>query len=67
MENIKKRSALSAWIVEETANKHGVSDRHVRLVINGERKNEEIIGTYMTLAEGAHQLVEAVKKLVPFN
>jgi hypothetical protein len=44
---------------------HGVSERYVRYVIAGERENEEIFSTYMTIIEQDNLLLQAVRKAVP--
>ncbi len=62
-----KRQSESATRVERTAKLAGVSKRYVRLVINGERNNNNVMRIYMELQEGEDLLVKAVKELVPFS
>lgn len=66
-EKTKKKNTISAARVLKVAEIVGVSTRHVRRVINGTYKNEEIIRAYMFIAEGENQLVEEAKLLIPFN
>lgn len=66
-----KRDIQRAAIVGKVANIHGVSKRFVRMVINDERKSEEVLNTYMALqekiSETENALLKAVKAAVPFN
>ena len=62
-----KREAEVATRVERTADITGVSKRYVRLVLNGERRNDQVLSIYMQLQEGETLLLQAVKELVPFN
>jgi uridine phosphorylase len=70
-EKIYKRDIGRAAIVAKVANIHGVSKRFVRMVINDERKSEQVMNTYMalqeTLSETENLLLKAVKEAVPFN
>jgi hypothetical protein len=63
--NHSRRSAEKAAIVAKTAEITGVSDRYVRYVIAGERENEAVLSTYMTLLEEFDKLPDAVRQLVP--
>lgn len=62
-----KRDTQRAALTNKTAEIMGVSPRYVRMVINGERNDEAVLVVYMELKEGGNRLVEAVKKLVPFE
>lgn len=53
-------------IVSIIAEKYRVSDRHVQLVIAGDRQNEEIFADYMFYKQEHNELLEKVKELVPF-
>lgn len=66
-ENIKKRDAVLTSRVKKTAKITGVSDRYVRMIINGERTNDEVLSTYMFIQEGENKLLQQAKLLVPFN
>lgn len=46
---------------------HGVSARYVRMVAAGERNNDAILSSIIEMKQGKNELIEAVKKLVPFN
>lgn len=47
-----------------TARIHGVTDGYVRRVIKGERTNERIFETYMSLKEGKTNLIHTIEKTV---
>ncbi len=66
-ENIKKRDAVLTSRVKKTAEITGVSNRYVRMIINGERQNEDVLSTYMFIQEGENKLLREAKLLVPFN
>ena len=59
--------AQNAAFVQKTAELGGVSERYVRMVINGDRTNEDVFSTYMFLAEGTNKLLQAAKAHVQFN
>jgi hypothetical protein len=54
-------------VVQVLADKHGVTKRHIRMVISGDRKNETILDDYLSYKESHNLLLEAVKKAVPFE
>lgn len=54
-------------IVQLLADKHGVTKRYVQMVIQGDRKNEEILADYLTYKESHNLLLAAVLKAVPFD
>lgn len=56
-----------AALIAKTAEMTGVSKRYVRYVLAGERENETVFSTYMTLLEEFSKLPDAVRALVPFN
>jgi hypothetical protein len=62
-----KRSAFNAAIVAQVAQLLGLSKRQVYYVLNGSRENQAVFNCYMTILEGNNQLIEEVKKLVPFD
>jgi hypothetical protein len=66
-ENKKKRDAVLTSRVKKTAEITGVSNRYVRMVINGEYRNEDVLSTYMFIQEGENKLLREAKLLVPFN
>jgi hypothetical protein len=63
------RNPLKAWIVKEVAGIYGVTTSEVYKVIGGERNNDNIVASYMTIHEGATKvaMLEAVTQLVPFE
>lgn len=62
-----KRDTERAAIILKTADLHKISKRQVRRILDGENQNKEVLETFMFLSEGQNKLVEAAKKLVPFN
>lgn len=63
-----KRDSENATRVKRTAELCRVSTRTVERVINGDQKNEEVLSTYMFLAEGEKNLlIQAIEKLIPIN
>lgn len=71
MENNNKEELKKALRVKTTAELTGVSPNYVNKILRGDRENEAVVETYMTLVEiepyYENALIEAVKKLVPFN
>jgi predicted transcriptional regulator len=67
MKNPIERDSANAARVKKVADIAGVTERYVRLVLTGERKNSYIMSLYMHLQEGETLLLKAVKELVPFN
>jgi hypothetical protein len=64
----KTRDAETATRVKRTAELRGCSVRHVYRVILGDRQDEEVMNTYMFLAEGEKSLlIQAIEKLIPIN
>jgi hypothetical protein len=53
-------------IVNILAGKHKKTARYVRMVISGERSNDQIFSDYMTYSEEHNLLLKAVKELVSF-
>lgn len=71
MENNNKKDLKKTLRVNMTAELVGVSTNQVYKVLRGDRENEQVMETYMTIKEiepvYENALVAAVKKLVPFN
>lgn len=61
------RNPRTTYLVKNTADICGVSESTVYKVIDGTRNNEKVLGAYMTLSEKSNDLLEAVRKMVPFN
>lgn len=61
-----KRDTINAAFAKMTAEAVGVSPRYVKMVLSAERKNQQVLETYMRIMEGHNILLEAVKKAVPF-
>ncbi len=57
---IKKRDDTAAL----TAEAHGCTPHYVRMVVNGKRKNEDILTTYNTILTGKKNLVESAEQEV---
>ena len=67
MEKIGKRYSWKASLAQKTSQLTHVSPRYVRMVINGERENAQVMDVYMRLLEGENKLLAQVKELVPFE
>ena len=62
------RDNRKALIVKKVAEKNRVSTNLVYKVLAGDRDNEQILSDYLTIKEEVdNAIVNAVKKLVPFN
>jgi hypothetical protein len=61
MDKRAKRESWRASLVQKTAKTTGFSTRYVRMVINGDRENQTVMGIYMTLQEGENTLLKNVK------
>lgn len=62
-----KRDVRRAATIKDTAEVLGVSPSLVQKTLNTTRNNEKVIEVFMFLQEEKNLLVEAAKKLVPFN
>lgn len=67
MKKNNERSAWKASLAQKTAKICHVSVRYVRMVISGDRENEQVMNVYMRLLEGENKLLAQVRELVPFN
>ncbi len=56
---------IKPFLVDRVADMKGVSKRYIYMVLSGDREDEEILTCYMTLLEGANNLLEQVKTAVP--
>lgn len=55
-------------VVQVLADKYDVSERYVRMVISGDRKNEAILEDYLFYKEKQNLLLREVKRIAPsFN
>jgi predicted transcriptional regulator len=45
----------------------GVTPAYVRMVLNGEKENQEILDAAIIYEEGKNELLEKVRELVPFD
>lgn len=61
------RDSEKTFMVKKVAEIMGVSTSKVYKVLSGDREDEEVFSAYMDLKEGVNDLVEAVKKIVPFS
>ena len=59
----KKRDEVARIV----ADIHGVSPRYVRMVRNGERKNDEIMATLVDFRQEQSKLIQHLRKLVPIK
>lgn len=60
----QKRNDETARVV---AGMYGVSERYVRMVMDGERDNDEILAACIEYKNGKNLLVEAVRSMIPFT
>jgi hypothetical protein len=67
MKQPKKNKPRRRDVATLVADIHGVTADHVRKVIRGDRENDHILATYMHIIENDNLLLQATKKLVPFN
>ena len=58
-----RRRDLAAMVAQI----HGVTPDYVRKVIRTERQNDAILETVWAILDGENQLLESVKKAVPFE
>lgn len=65
--SIKKRDVFKASLVKETADLLGRKSNYIYKVLRGDRVNEQVMATYMTLLEGKSKLLQEVEKLIPFD
>lgn len=57
----------TACIVQKVSELRGVTPRYVRMVRDGQRKNEKVFTTYMDLQEGFDSVIKSAKELVQFE
>lgn len=60
----KKKRSETATVIADIS---GFSKRHVRLVIDGERTNEDILEATILYEQGKSELIKKIKELVPFT
>ncbi|KAA2245523.1 hypothetical protein F0L74_06070 [Chitinophaga agrisoli] len=65
--NYTKRDNRRAAIVKMLADKYGVSTSYIYRVLKNGAASERILSDYMMALEGTNNLLEAVKKAVPFD
>jgi hypothetical protein len=46
---------------------HGVTPDHVRKILRGDRENDDILETVWKILDAENELLESVKKAVPFE
>lgn len=63
----RKRDTRRAATILDTAELVGVSQSEVQKVLRGDRENEQVVAVFMEIQEGKNALLNAVKKLIPFN
>ena len=61
----RKRDSKRATLVKMTAESLGVSTDLVKRVLRMERKNEQVLATYLELDEGMNLLLQEVKRVAP--
>lgn len=58
---------IAEEVVRVLADKHGVTERFVQMVISGEKKNEDILTDYLFYKQEHNLLLQEVKKVVPIQ
>lgn len=59
----KKRSETAATIADIAK----VTPAFVRMVMNGDRENDQILNATIIYEQGKNQLIKHIEKIVPFN
>lgn len=67
MKNNKKRDTRRAANILDTAEITGLSTSQVQKVLRTDRNNDKVVAVFMELSERKNDLLEEVKKLIPFN
>jgi hypothetical protein len=67
MEQNQSKTNRRRDLASMVAKIHGVTPDYVRKVIRTDRHNDDILDTVWAILDGENQLLEAVKKAVPFN
>lgn len=65
MEYPNETTIIRRDVARLVAQVHGVSPRYVRMVMAGERTNEEILATYMEMVEQDNLLIQSLATAVP--
>ncbi len=63
----KPNKTITAARIIKTAEVVAKTPRQVQRVLKGEQKNDKVIEVFMRIEEGENILLDAIKKLVPFN
>ena len=67
MENQQTQQKPRRDLASLVAKMHNVTPDYVRKVIRTDRRNEKILNTVLAVLDADNQLLEAVKKFIPFN
>ncbi len=67
MRKTGERDTIRAARIQKVAETLGKTPRYIRMVLNGDRENNQVLPLMMELQEGENKLLEAVKKLIPFD
>jgi hypothetical protein len=62
-----QKRKIAEEVVRILADKHGVTERFVQMVISGEKNNEEILTDYLFYKQEHNLLLQEVKKAVPIQ
>jgi len=65
MENTALKGRSNHEIACIVARIHGVTPRYVRMVVNGERNNDDIMHSYIEYQKGKRKLIEELAMCVP--
>lgn len=61
---IRKKRDDTARIIAEI---HAVTPAYVRMVINGDKVNDQILLDYLTYNQEKNKLIQAIKKATPYS
>lgn len=62
----KYRDTIREAQVKKTAKLLGVSQRYVNMILDGDRKSEDVLAVFMEIADGENKLLREVEKILPF-
>ena len=67
MRKIGERDTIRAARIKKVAESLGKTPRYIRMVLNGDRENNQVLPLMMEIQERENKLLEEVKKLIPFD
>ena len=67
MRKMSKRDTIRAARIQKVAESLGKTPRYIRMVLSGDRENNQVLPLMMEMLERENALLEEVKKLIPFD